>query len=215
MEYSGSLAPRFVTAAITYSTAHAHQEVLAWSRVFCVFYAYVTPPIKLREWPLHHGCVCWVSHERREYSVNTALAAAFSQERRLLWLLCRPGERLCAVMLCCYGYCYGCCASQKRINMSAGPMASHVFFRPSSLLAHALPTLGSANSARSMNSKTTGTVNRMKSKTQGKKKMGLFAPKKGSKNDMDMSKTQKLCWRGSTDQIRDNLSNKIISESVE
>ena len=102
MEYSGSLAPRFVTAAVTYSTAHAHQEVLAWSRVFCVLYAYVTPPIKLREWPLHHGCVCWVSHERREYSVNTALAAVSARREAvcsyvvllwlLLWLLCQPEE---------------------------------------------------------------------------------------------------------------------------
>ena len=34
---------------------------------------------------------------------------------------------------------------------------------PSSLLAHALPTLGSANSEDSVNSKTTGVRNRMKS----------------------------------------------------
>ena len=41
MECSGSLTPRFVnkdyvTAEITYSTAQAHHEVLAWLQVLCV-----------------------------------------------------------------------------------------------------------------------------------------------------------------------------------
>ena len=65
-----------------------------------------------------------------------------------------------------------------RLASSSGLLAS----------ARALPTLRSANSAGSVNSRTAGTVNTTKSKTQGKKKVGLFDPKKGSKNDMDMSK---------------------------
>ena len=54
----------------------------------------------------------------------------------LLWLLGQPGERLC----------YGCQASHERINMSAVSTAPQVF---SSLLAQALPTLHSVNSAHS------------------------------------------------------------------
>ena len=38
----------------------------------------------------------------------------------LLWLLCQLGERMC----------YGCCASQERINMSAVPTAPRVSFQP-------------------------------------------------------------------------------------
>ena len=41
----------------------------------------------------------------------------------MLELLCQPGKRLC----------YGCCASQERINVSAFPMAPRVFFQPLSL----------------------------------------------------------------------------------
>ena len=59
----------------------------------------------------------------------------------LLQLLCQLGERLC----------YGCHASQERMNMSAVPMAPCVFFQPLSL-----PTLGSVNS---VNSKTIGIMN--------------------------------------------------------
>ena len=42
----------------------------------------------------HHGCVCWVSHERREYGVSAATAAAAVPARGevalckvMLWLL--------------------------------------------------------------------------------------------------------------------------------
>ena len=63
--------------------------------------------------------------------------------RLLLQLLCQLGERLC----------YGCCASQERINMSSVPMGLCVFFQPLSL-----PTLGSVNS---VNSKTNGITNRI------------------------------------------------------
>ena len=41
----------------------------------------------------------------------------------LLWLLRQPGERLC----------YGCHASQERINMYAVPVVPGIFFQPLSL----------------------------------------------------------------------------------
>ena len=43
--------------------------------------------------------------------------------------------------------------------------SSYCSTSPSSLLAHASPTLGSVDSAGSVNNKTTGAVNRMKSDT--------------------------------------------------
>ena len=73
----------------------------------------------------------------------------------LLQLLHQPAERPC----------YGCCASQERISVSAVPMAFESF---SSLSAHALPTLSLGTSANSVNRKTIGAVNRMKSKTDNK-----------------------------------------------
>ena len=54
----------------------------------------------------------------------------------LLWLLCQPGERLC----------YGSHASQERINTS---VVLRLLTFSSSLLAHVLPTIISANSAHS------------------------------------------------------------------
>ena len=69
----------------------------------------------------------------------------------LLWLLHQKGERLC----------YGCHASQERINVSAVPTAPCIFLQ----LPHShLTYLDSTNSANSVNSKTVGTV----STTNGK-----------------------------------------------
>ena len=68
----------------------------------------------------------------------------------LLRLLCQPKERLCN----------GCPANQERIKVSAVPT---LLKSPSSLLARALPTLGSANSANSVNSETISVTDRMKS----------------------------------------------------
>ena len=47
---------------------------------------------------LHQGCVCWVSHKRREYSMSTATAAASAWRK----------------------YCYGHCASQERVSIVLG-----------------------------------------------------------------------------------------------
>ena len=70
-------------------------------------------------------------------------------------------ERLCSVRLC-YGCCYCCCISQERINVSA---VLWLLQPSSSLLAHALPTTGSANTVDSVNSKTIGITIRMISNT--------------------------------------------------
>ena len=76
--------------------------------------------------------------------------------------------QLCCVMLCLWvqrqpeeRLCYGCHASQERIKVSSVPMA------PSNLSASTLPTLGSANSVDSVNSKKIGIRNRI-SNTDGK-----------------------------------------------
>ena len=70
--------------------------------------------------------------------VAAATAPASTRREAVLWL---PG--------------------QERRNVSAVPMD------PSSLSASTLPTLGSANSAYSVDSETTGVMNRMKSNTVG------------------------------------------------
>ena len=87
-----------VTAEITDSTACSHHKILSWSWVTLRSTRMGVPPRKwwlsAAKWLLlHHGCVHWLSHERREY-------------------------------------CYACCASQERINVSAVPMALCVFFQP-------------------------------------------------------------------------------------
>ena len=74
---------------------------------------------------LPHGCVHWVSQERREHS-STVMAAVSARR-----------EVVCRYVVLCYICFCGCCASQKRINVSAVPMTPPVFFQPlSSLLAY-------------------------------------------------------------------------------
>ena len=68
--------------------------------------------------------------------------------RVMSWLLSQPGERLC----------YGCHASQERINMSAVPTAPRVFFQP---LSSCLDYSGFRNSEDSVNNETTGLTNRI------------------------------------------------------
>lgn len=179
MEYSAPLAPRLVTAAVTYSTACALWRYSLGHGFFCVLYAYVTPPIK----PAGMTTASWLCllgqpRKREEYTDYCSGCSIQPGEKTVRAAVSARREAVCSYVVLLWLLLWR--ASQKRINMSAGPMASHVLFPAFQPLAHALPTLGSANSARSMNSKTTGTVNRMKSKTQGKKKMGLLPPKKGS-----------------------------------
>ena len=73
----------------------------------------------------------------------------------------QPRERLCCVRLC-YGCCYSYFISQKRINVSAVPMALRVFFQPLSLC-HAYQ--GSMNNVYGVNSETVGVTSRMRSNT--------------------------------------------------
>ena len=111
MVYSGPFTPHIinddcVTVEITYSTEHVCHEILVWSRVVLCN----TPVLLLR-----HGCVHWVSHERREYRASIATATVTARRK----------------------YCYGCCTSQERFNVSAAPMAPPVSFLPlSSCLAY-------------------------------------------------------------------------------
>ena len=88
--------------------------------------------------------------EREEYSVFTA-AAGVSQERTLVWLLYQSGDRLCCVRFL------------------------QLLSSPSTLLAHALPTLGSVNSAKSINSETTGIRNRMNRDTKAQINTNVYS----------------------------------------
>ena len=96
--------PGCVMAEIAYSTEHAHREVLAWLQV----------------------TLCW--HACLSFTMKALAAAALGLHWSnimvmlwlLLWLLCQLGERMC----------YGCRASQERINMSAVPTVPRVSFQP-------------------------------------------------------------------------------------
>ena len=118
----------YVTAEITYNTVHVLHKVLPWSWVVCNMPVWASS-IKRQELLPPQGSVHWVSQERREYSVNIAMAAAsawrehcygccVSQERSCVWLctmLCLLLQLLC---------------QPERINVSAFPMAPRIFFWP-------------------------------------------------------------------------------------
>ena len=107
---------------------------------------------------LHHSCVCWVSHKRREYSMYTANSCRVNQMRMLFWPLHQPGERLGWVTLC-HGCCCACCISRenKCVCRSYGSLS----LLPASQLTPCTPV----SSANSVKSQTTGAVRRMKSDT--------------------------------------------------
>ena len=100
------------------------------------------------------------------------MAVSVGSATRELWYACCVSQEEC---------CYRCCVSRERgcvvsgYAMAAAPASRREYMclqflrllKPScSLLAHVLPTLGSANSADSVNSKTSGITNRMKNSTQ-------------------------------------------------
>ena len=135
MAWSGFLAPQpltlapcfvnndCVTGEITYSTVHVYHKILDWSQA-----TLCSTPVWASLWKpwllLHQGytgAISWVCYTRLCYgSVMVMLWL-------LLWLLCQSGERLC----------YGCHASQEKINVSAVPVAPWVSFQPlSSCLAY-------------------------------------------------------------------------------
>ena len=156
MVQSGSLTPRavtlapcfinydYVTAEITYSTVHAHHAVFAGSQALCStqsmsFVMKALAPATLGlHWSNIMVMLCEVMLWLRYGCILVMLWL-------LLWLLCQPGERLC----------YGYHSSQERINMSAVPMAPHIFFQP--LNSH-LAYPGSVNREYSVNSKMIGSV---------------------------------------------------------
>ena len=95
--------------------------------------------------------IAWILLPLLRQPGENTVTAAVSVRREVVW----------GYVVLCYVCCYGRCASQERISMSAVPKAS------CSNLSSALPTMGSANSADSVSSKTIGIVNRMKSNTRG------------------------------------------------
>ena len=84
-----------LTAEIVYSTAHACHKVLTRSRTVWGTYMRV-PPKKAGALLLCHGYTHWVSHERRECSMNIALAAESARRE----------------------YCYGCCPPRTEVVCS-------------------------------------------------------------------------------------------------
>ena len=109
----------YVTAEITYSTAHARLEVLAWSRATLWGTPVWASP--WRPWLLLHwgyiGAASWLCYIGLCYGYVMVMLCL------LLWLLHQPGERLY----------YGCCASQERRNVSVVPSAPPIFFQTLSL----------------------------------------------------------------------------------
>ena len=111
---------------------------------------------------LHHGCVYWVRHKRREHSASIAMATA-SARREYFYGCCVIQERFCCVRLCC-GCCYGCCISRRQYICL---QFLQLLVSPSRLLARTLPVLGSVSSVDSVNRETTDIMNRI-SNTIGK-----------------------------------------------
>ena len=121
MALSGSLAPwpltlapcfvnnNYVRAEVTYSTAYARHGVLAW--LWATVYSMPVWASPWKPWLLlHWGYI----------GATLCYGSVMVMLWPLLQLLHQPGERLC----------YGCCASQERINVSALPMAPRIFFQP-------------------------------------------------------------------------------------
>ena len=175
------------------------------------------PPIKLRELLLHHGCVWWVSHERK--TGREACSGCCNQ----------PGEgcdgcrvsgeggcvQLCRVMfgLLLLLHWHRLLRQPEGINMSAAPMASRVSFRP---LSSCLAYPGFSKQCQRYEQQVNWPCEQDEGQNTGKEEDGPFCPQKGAQKMIwTCQKTQKLCGRGSTDQIRGNLSIRIISESFE
>ena len=88
---------------------------ITWSLVTLCCRAIQAPP---RKWQ-HYSSVTAVS-------VGSIMVAVSARR-----------EVVCSYVVLCYFSCYSCCASQKRIHVSAVPMAPQVFFQPlSSCLAY-------------------------------------------------------------------------------
>lgn len=121
-----------VTAEIVYRAVHTRHKVPAWSWVVCGRHVCELHPESRGILLLCDACVHWANPKRK----NTACL--------LLRLPRQPGERSYVAMLCCYVCCCCCCVSEKRINVSAVPMALSSSFPTCALL-----TLGPANRVHS------------------------------------------------------------------
>ena len=156
MAWSGSLTPwpltlapcfvnnDYVTAEITYTTAHAHHEVYVTAGT-TYSTAHVCHNILTWSWVTSCSMPVWASCES---PAATALGLHWSC---IMVTFCEVGYGYSMPPLCLsYGCCYCCCVSQERINMSAFPTAYQLFFQP---LSFCLAIPGSAYSAKSVNSK--------------------------------------------------------------
>ena len=87
--------------------------------------------MRITRYSLGHKLLCAVRiYEPHLRKQQHTMASRLSHERReYRYGCCVSQERVCAVIVC-YVCCYGSCASQKRINMSAVPIAPHMFFQP-------------------------------------------------------------------------------------
>ena len=110
-------------------------------------------PKKQRALLLPHSCVCWVSHEKREYSVSPATAAA-SARSECCYGLCASQERgLCCVRLCC-GCCFVLCQPGENKCVCSSYLSSGLL--PAFYFVLCLPWV--QPTVQTVNSKTIGTV---------------------------------------------------------
>lgn len=128
---SGPLAPRFI-----------NNDSVAAEVIYCAAHACHQAPTSLLP------AKCSVSSPRKPW------LPLWDHSGAALWCYVRfcSGSVMTPLRLCC-GCCYGCRITKVRISTSAVPRAPCVFFQP---LARTLPALGLANSADSMNNRTTG-----------------------------------------------------------
>ena len=120
---------------------------------------------------LGHGLLCEV-HLYELYHESPGCCCIGATLERLHDYVIR-GYVMALLRLCC-GCCHSCCIRQERGCVLAAMPARREYMclqflwllkTPSSLLVCTLPTLGSANSVDSMNSKTLGITNRMNNNT--------------------------------------------------
>ena len=123
------------------------------------------------------ACVSWgtslvtgyfLRYTCKNFTLEALAAAASVYTGVTSWL--RHMSLCYGYLWLCYDCCYRCCIGQKRgcimAAMTARREYSCLYFlrllkSPSSLLPRALPTLDSANSVVSVNSKTSGVTNRI------------------------------------------------------
>ena len=134
----------YVMAEITYSTVYDCHELLTWlwatlCSTACM--SFTMKALAAAALGLHWSDIMVTLHEVMLWQPYGYIMVML---RLQLQLPCQPGERLSC----------GCCASQKRITVSAVSMAVRVFFQPLSL------RLAYPRCSEWGNSKKTGITNR-------------------------------------------------------